>query len=225
VIGVGRVIGVLTTQSPLSTGESVLIGLIVTILLWLPVLPRVAPSNLAGMSHEGRRAILYFFIGLTITELFMGRSRSRTSIGGEAVRVASAVLLGYFGASLFGLGAAWLISLHRPLTFAWMAFVVIGVLMYLTGTSFGWTSVPIAAGLTYVVLRFQHVRVEEITEYVIAWLLLSLGFRLALGHALRVIAWGTPDMFHRLHRVFVALLWLAGALVALAVGGNLLVSS
>ena len=214
---------VLTTQSPLSAGESVLIGLIVTIVLWLPVLPRVAPGNLAGMSHEGRRAILYFFIGLTITELFMGRSKSRTSIGSEAVRVATAVLLGYFGASLFGLGAAWLISFHRPLTFAWMALVVICVLMFITGTSFGWTAVPIGVGLTYVVLRFQHIRAEEITEYAIAWLLLSFGLRLALGHALRVIAWGTPDMFRRLHRVFVALLWLAGAIVALVIGGSLLV--
>jgi hypothetical protein len=153
----------------------------------------------------------------------MGRSKSRTSIGGEAARVAFAVLLGYFGASLFGLGAAWLISLRLTLTIEWMGLVVLGVVMYLTGMPFGWTSVPIAAALTYVIPHFQHVRVEEITEYVIAWLLLSLGFRLALGHALRVIAWGTPDMFRRLHRVFVALLWLGGALVALAIGGNLLV--
>jgi len=191
----------------------VLIGLVVTIVLWLP-LPTVAPGNLFGMSHEGRRALLHFFIGITVTEVLMGRSKSRTSIGSEAVRVSLAVLLGYFGPSLFGLGAAWLISRHYPLSMVWLGFAALGVLLYIVGMSFGWLSIPVIIALSYVVLRYHHDRQEVVFEYAIGWLLLAFGVRLALGHTIRVAARPMIGIISRLP-MLVSLLWLGSALTAL----------
>jgi hypothetical protein len=212
-----------TILLPLPAGESVLIGAVVAVLVLVPLLS-VPAEHFSAMAHEGTRALAAFILGLTVTEIIIDRaSGSRTSIAGEGLRVTLAVLIGYLGPSLFGMGAALLISRGAPLSVLWLLVVALVLMLFLLGRSFGCLSVPIAIVLLYAVLHYERSRTEVIAAYVIAWLLLVSGVRAALGHVINSADRETTGGDVRVPGMMVALIWLAGALAALAVGGKLLV--
>jgi Peptidase M50B-like len=69
-------------------------------------------EHFSTMTREGTHALLAVILGLTVTDVVLDRhSEGNTSIVGDGLRVVLAVLIGYLGPSLFGLGAAKLISL------------------------------------------------------------------------------------------------------------------
>ncbi len=89
--------------------------------------------------------------------------------------------------------------------------------------SFGVITVPVAAGLVYVVGRYTPEEVQIVAAYVIAWFLLLSGVRGVLrrrtgsgdGEKLQGLT-GLPQFIW-------FLLWLAATLAAVAVGGKMLV--
>lgn len=219
----GQLAGVRAVHLPLSGGESVVIGLIVAAIVLVPLLS-VPAEHLSAMAHEGARALIAFILGLTVTDVILDRrSGHRTGIVGEGLRVVLAVLIGFLGPSLFGLGAAKLISLGQPVTVLWLLVVLLVMVLFLLGRSFGWISVPIAIVTLYAVLRYTHTRTEVIAAYVVAWLLLVSGLRTAVSHGLRSAE--ADELTGRTHlpHFLWSLLWLAGALGALIIGGKLLV--
>jgi hypothetical protein len=133
------------------------------------------------------------------------------------------VLIGYLGPSLFGLGAARLISLGHPVTVLWLLVVLLVAVLFLLGRSFGLFSVPIAIALLYVIVRYTHAESEVVAVYVVTWLLLLSGVRAALAHSIHSAE--ADELRSRTHlpRHLWSLLWLAGTLGALVVGGRLLV--
>ena len=208
---------------PLSGGESVAIGALVAVVVFLPVLS-VPAQHFSAMTHEGFRAILGIVLGLTVTGIILDRaSGHRSSIAGEGLRAGFVVLIGFLGPSLLGLGAAFLISLGQPIAVLWLLVVLLIMMMFLLSWSFGWISVPFAIFLLYVILRLAHTNVEVVTAYVVAWLLLVSGMRAAFA----------ADSFHRSHASPIgigtvpgaigSLIWLTGTLAALIIGGKLLV--
>jgi hypothetical protein len=208
---------------PLSAGESVLIGLVTTAVVMVPLL--WAPVNhFSTMTHEGAHALLAVILGLTVTEIILDRhSVGKTSIVGEGLRVVLVLLIGYLGPSLFGLGAARLISLGDPVTVLWLLVLLFVLLLFLLGRSFGMLSVPVAIVLVYLILRYTHAGTEVAVTYAVAWLLLLSGVRHAVGDGIRAADADALRSRTHLPRLLWSLLWLAGTGGALLVGGKLLV--
>jgi hypothetical protein len=215
--------GIHPIHSPLSGGESIVIGLVATAvvmipLLWTPV------EHFATMTHEGAHALLAVFLGLTVTGVVVDRhAGGKTGIVGEGLRVVLVLLVGYLGPSLFGLAAAKIIALGDPVTVLWLVVILLVLLLFLLGRSFGMFSVPIAIGLFYLILRYTHTGTEVVAAYAVAWLLLLSGLRHAIGHGVRAADADVLRKRTHLPRRLWALLWLAGTTAALLVGGKLLV--
>src|ERR1700691_2019529 len=162
---------------PLSAGASVLVGLVATAvvmipMLWMPV------EHFSAMTHEGAHALLAVILGLTVTEIVLNRHNTgKTSFAGEGLRAILVLLIGYLGPSLFGLGAARLISLGDPVTVLWLIVFLLVLLLFLLSRSFGMFSVPAAIALFYLILRYTHAGTEVMIAYGLAWLLLLSGVR------------------------------------------------
>ena len=213
----------LARHLPLSAGESVVIGLVVAVVVLVPLLS-VPAEHFWRMTHEGAHALIAIILGLTVTEIILDRhSNGRTSIAGEGLRVALVVLIGYLGPSLFGLGAARLISLGYPVTVLWLLVLLLLLMLFMLGRSFGWFSVPVAIVLIYAILRYAHTRTEVIAAYAVAWLLLVSGVRAAAGRGIRAAEADEPSRGIHLPGLLGSLVWTAGTLLALIVGGKLLV--
>jgi hypothetical protein len=208
---------------PLAAGESVLIGLVATAVAMIPLL-RGPVEHFSTMTHEGAHALLAVILGLTVTEIVLDRnSDGRTSFIGEGLRVVLVLLIGYLGPSLFGLGAARLISLGYPVAVLWLLVILLVALLFLLGRSFGLFSVPLAIGAFYLILRYTHAGTEVVAAYAVAWLLLLSGLRTAVSHGIRSADADTLRNRTHLPRHLWSLLWLAGSAGALLLGGKLLV--
>jgi hypothetical protein len=208
---------------PLSAGESIVIGLVTTAVVMVPLL-RAPADHLSAMTREGTHALLAVILGLTVADIVLDRrSEGRTSIAGEGLRVLLVVLIGYLGPSLFGLGAARLIALGDPVTVLWLLVLLLVLVLFLLGRSFGWFSVPIAIVVLYLVLRYAHAGTEVVAAYAVAWLLLLSGARAAIAHGLHSANADILRSRTHLPRGLWSILWLAGTVVALLIGGKLLV--
>jgi hypothetical protein len=219
----GKLRSVQPVHLPLSAGESVLIGLVMAVLVLVPLLGLPA-AHFSGMTREGIHALLAVILGVTVAEIVLDRhSGGRTSIVGEGLRVVLVFLIGYLGPSVFGLGAAKLISLGDPVIVLWLLVLLLVLVLFLLGRSFGLLSVPFALALLYLLLRHPHVRTEVITAYAVAWLLLLSGVRTVIAQGIHSGA--TDNLRSRTHlpHGFWWLLWLAGTVAALLLGGKLLV--
>jgi hypothetical protein len=215
--------GMHAIHPPLSSGESIVIGLaaaavVLVPLLWAPV------EHFSTMTHEGAHALLAFILGLTVAEVVLDRhAGGKTSIAVEGLKAVLVALIGYLGPSLFGLAAAKIISLGDPVTVLWLVVLLLVLLLFLLGRSFGMFSVPIAIALFYLILRYTHSGTEVVAAYAVAWLLLLAGVRHAIGDGIRAADAHALRKQTHLPRVLWAALWLAGTGAALLVGGKLLV--
>ena len=215
--------GMHAIHPPLSGGESIVIGLLAAAvvlvpLLWAPV------EHLSTMTHEGAHALLAVILGLTVTEVILDRhADGKTGIVGEGLRVVLVALIGYLGPSLFGLGAAKIISLGDPVTVLWLLVLLLVLVLFLLGRSFGMFSVPIAIAACYLILRYTHAGTEVVAAYAVAWLLLLAGVRHAIGDGIRAADAHALRRRTHLPRRLWALLWLVGTTAALLAGGKLLV--
>jgi hypothetical protein len=208
---------------PLSAGESVVIGLVVAVVVLVPLLWG-AVSHFSTMTHEGAHALLAVILGLTVTEVILDRNANgKTSVVADGLRAVLVVVIGYLGPSLFGLGAAKIIALGYPVTVLWLVVLLLVLVLFLLGRSFGMFSVPIAIGLCYLILRYTHTGTEVVAAYAVTWLLLLSGVRHAIGDGIRAADADALRGLTHLPRILWVLLWLAGTGAALLVGGKLLV--
>ena len=215
--------GMHAVHPSLSSGESIVIGLIVAAVVMIPLL--WAPvEHFSTMTHEGAHALLAVLLGLTVTEVVLDRhAGGKTSIVGEGLKAVLVLLIGYLGPSLFGLGAAKIISLGDPVTVLWLVVLLLVLVLFLLARSFGMFSVPIAIALFYLILRYTHAGTEVVAAYAVTWLLLLSGVRHAIGDGIRAADAHALRKQTHLPRVLWAALWLAGTGAALLIGGKLLV--
>jgi hypothetical protein len=212
------------TQVPLPGTESACIGLLMLGLIALDEGWRVV-RHLTVMAHEGAHAVA----GTLLARRFHGITLNRDATGATDIRPAGGpgdVIIGfsgYVGPSMFGIGAARLIQLGHIVAVLWVMLFLLMVLLLSLRMSFGRLTVVLAGGLVFLTGRYTPVPAQVIAAYMIAWLLLLSGVR-------RILEVGTGssdgarlrDLTH-LPRFLWFLLWLAGALAAVAVGGQLLV--
>ena len=135
----------------------------------------------------------------------------------------SIAFVGYLGPSAFGLGAAKLIELGDIAVMLWGALFLLGILLLALRWSFGFITVILAGGLVFLIARCTPMQTQVVAAYAIAWLLLVSGVR-------RIVEVGIESDDGKLltgltfiPRLIWSLLWLAGSIAAVVVGGELLV--
>jgi hypothetical protein len=95
--------------------------------------------------------------------------------------------------------------------------------LFLIRQSFGIVSVPVAIALLVIVMRYAHNGLEEVIVYATTWLLLLSGVRVAVMRGAEAADAGLLSATTHLPRHLWALLWLAGTVLAVIIGGKWLV--
>jgi hypothetical protein len=210
---------------PLPGAEAALIGLVALMIMMIPFLwPLVEHFNV--MAHEGAHAAVgsllgFPALGVELTHDAKGVTSFPLSMGGLRGVVIGAV--GYLGPSAFGLCAAKLIETRHVGAVLPVAVTLLVLLLFLIRKSFGALSVPAAIALLALIMHYAHSGLEEVVTYGMTWLLLLSGVRVAVAHGVNAgdawILW----LDTRLPRRLWALLWLAGTLLAVVIGGKWMV--
>ena len=212
-------------QMPLPGLVAALIGLAAFAVVMIPFLWPLA-EHFNAMAHEGAHAMMGSLLGFAPLGMFFERDASAVTFFPGSMRGLREVIIGaigYLGPSAFGLCAAKLIETGHIVAVLWIAIILLVLLLFLIRKSFGLVSVPVAIALLAFVMHNGHGGLEEVTVYAMTWLLLLSGVRVAVAHG---VAAGDAVMLSaitRLPRWFWALLWLAGTLLALVIGGKWLV--
>ena len=178
------------------------------------------------MAHEGAHALAAVLLGFVLEAVILKRETGETNFKaarGAILRLVTVGFVGYLGPSLFGLGAAKLIETGRVVTVLWLAITLLVLLFFTLARSLGMISVPVAIVLLILVTRNAHAWLEEIVVYGLTWLLLLDGMRVAIAHGAKasdaVILRGRTHI----HPRFWSLLWIAGTVLAVIIGGKWLV--
>jgi hypothetical protein len=96
----------------------------------------------------------------------------------------------------------------------------VALLLSLIRKSFGFVSIPVAIALLALVVRYGHDGLEGVIAYGMTWLLLSSGARTAVAHGADARDARILSSMISLPRQLWARLWIAGALLAVIVGGK-----
>jgi hypothetical protein len=213
------------TPAPLPGPEAALVGLAALAIVAIPFLWALV-DHIDTMAHEGMHAIFAALLGFSVLEFVLNRDGSGHVIHDAerfGLRVLLVGLVGYLGPSAFGLGAARLIETGHVIAVLWVAILLLVLLLTLISPSFGFVSVPVAVLLLVLVMRYQRTGLEEFVVYLMTWLLLLSGARNAVGHGAgagdaRNLSAGT-----HLPRRLWALIWMAGTVLAVVIGGKWLI--
>jgi hypothetical protein len=211
--------------APLPGGTAALIGLAALVVVMVPFLWPLA-RHVNVMAHEGAHALAAVLLGFVLEAVILKRETGETNFKaarGAILRLILVGFVGYLGPSLFGLGAAKLIETGRVVTVLWLAITLLVLLFFTLARSLGMISVPVAVVLLVLVTRNAHAWLEEIVVYGLTWLLLLDGMRVAIAHGAKasdaVILRGRTHI----HPRFWSLLWIAGTVLAVIIGGKWLV--
>jgi hypothetical protein len=214
-------------DKPLPAPEVILIGLLAAVVVLVRALWDIA-GPFETVVHEGAHVLAGILTGRTIR-----RVRINEDGGGSTVMVPDsgcgfgiAAFVGYIGPSAAGLIAAGLISTGRMYAVLWLGLVLLAVMLLTIRNFFGALVILTCGALLYFVVRYGTAEVETAFAYFVAWFLLISGTRVALGIVRRpkeitdaeVLA-GMTFLF----RWMWCLLWLAGTIAALLVGGKILI--
>jgi hypothetical protein len=176
------------------------------------------------MAHEGGHATMGSAMGRRITAIRLtpkGEGVTETSAGGMASSVVIG-LSGYLGPSVFGIGAAELISIGHIVAVLWAGLVALVLLMVPLRRSFGVVTVIAVFILLVMMARYGTLGAQVMTAYGLTWFMLVSGVRGAAEHGTQA---GDAHILYGLTRIprgFWSVIWLAGTLLALAYGAKLL---
>jgi hypothetical protein len=182
--------------------------------------------HISVIAHEGAHAL---------TGWSVGRKKIRVKLNSDATGETGSLgprtgpgrivtsFAGYLGPSLFGLGAAVLLANHQVEAVLIVAGVALFVILLQVRNSFGVVSVLLNGGLIVLVLKYGNAEIQAIAAYALSWFLLLSGVRFVFMHGTRAGDAYTLRDITPIPRFVWAALWLAGSLLALWIGGHLLV--
>ena len=212
-------------QTQLSATDVVLIGLVTLVAVAFEVTWAVV-RLIGTMAHEGAHALIASLAGRGVKSIKIkpnADGETKSVRGGALPGTVAFLAVGYVGPSAFGLGAAKLIESGYILSVFWVALVLLAVLLLASRWSFAFVAVPAAGALAFFIAKVEPMHTQVIAAYGLAWLLLLSGVRTVVEHGLGAAdalllrkATGIP-------RLLWSLLWLAGTLAALVIGGRMLV--
>jgi hypothetical protein len=134
-----------------------------------------------------------------------------------------AAVLGYLGPSLFGLAAAKMIETGHIVEVLWIALFLLALLLLTVTTKFGVFAVIVAGGLVFLVVRYTPSEGQIVAAYAITWFLLLSGVRGILMHGAGAVDARILQSKTFIPRFIWFLFWLAGTVIAVAIGGKWLV--
>jgi Peptidase M50B-like len=214
-------------QTPLPAPQAVLIGLLVAIVVTLPELWNIA-THANTVAHEGAHVLVGMAVGRMIRSM-----RINSNGGGGTLMVPDsgfgfgvAAFAGYIGAGAFGLIAAWLISIGRIVVVLFLCLLLCVVMLVVVRNFFGVRVILTCGVPLYLILRYATAGVETVVAYGVTWFLLISGTKDAF-----VIIRTPKDVQDAevlrsmtfLFRRAWCFLWLIGSIVALLVGGEILI--
>jgi len=181
--------------------------------------------HLATMAHEAAHATVGLATGLKIGGMtFKLNGDGATQVAGGGIPLFLSTLVGYFGPSAVGIGAAGLIRVGHMVAVLWLGVVALLIIMLSLRTrSFGYLSVPVAFVLLLGVAGFASAAVQIASAYVVAWFLLVSGLKVA-----RIRGKNASDAQRlrdttKIPAAFWSFIWQLGAAAALVLGAILLV--
>jgi Peptidase M50B-like len=210
---------------PLSGGEAAAIGLLAFALVMIPVLFALV-EHLDVMAHEGMHALIGGLLAFELLEFVIHPNANggvRHKVESWGLKYLLVLLVGYFGPSAFGLLGAKLIETGHVIAVLWVAIVLLGLLLTVLSVSFGFITVPLVGVLLILLVHYSHAGLEEFVAYLLTWLMLLSGLRSAVKHGAKAGDAKTIAEKIMPPRHLWALIWIAGTLFALAVGGKWLV--
>jgi hypothetical protein len=212
------------TQVPLSEAEAALIGVGALIAVTLDLTWALIVYGTL-MAHEGAHGVIgsVFFHRVTAVRLEANATGSTGVKSARGMRGHAFYFVGYLGPSLFGFGAARLIEAGHIVAVVWVTIFLLGVVLMWVVNTWGRFTVLLVGGLVYAAGHNTPVRVQEIAAYVITWLLLLSGVRQAFEHGANA---GDANILRgrtAIPRFIWALIWMAGTIGAVAIGGSMLV--
>jgi hypothetical protein len=213
------------TQNLLSGGDAVLIGLVMLAFVAFEATWTVV-SHIDTMAHEGAHAIISSLSGRGVQSIKIKSNSDGETKPSRDGGVSSTLVIGvvgYIGPSAFGLGAAKLIQSGHILSMFWVALVLLAILLLAARWSFAFVTVPLAGVLAFLIAKYAPAHTQVIAAYASAWLLLLSGVRTILQHGLDAKDAGILSGATGIPKLLWSLLWLAGSLAAVAIGGRLLV--
>ncbi len=211
-------------QAQLPAGTSLLIGVAalgaVTLSgVWLIV------RHVSLIAHEGAHAAMGSGTGKKIMSIRLNPDgtgvTSMLSGQGRGSDIA-VTFIGYLGPSLFGLLAAKLIDVGHIDAVLWLGLLALAISLTMLRNWFGVISVIFTGWLLYLVVRYATIGTQDTVAYGIAWFLLLSGVRGVLEDGSRAADAGHLRQITHLPRGLWSLLWLAGSVAALVIGGSLL---
>ena len=211
--------------APLPGGTAALIGFAALIVVMVPFLWPIA-RHINVMAHEGAHALAAILLGFALETVILRRETGETTYKaarGAVLRLITVGFIGYLGPSLFGLAAAKLIETGRVVTVLWLLIMMLVLLFFFIGRSLGMISVPVAIVLLVLVTRNAHAWLEEVVIYGLTWLLLLDGVRIAVAHGAKASDAVTLGGRTHIHPRFWSLLWIAGTVLAVLIGGKWLI--
>jgi hypothetical protein len=212
------------TQVPLSEAEAAIIGVGALIAVTLDLTWALVACG-GTMAHEGAHGVigsvfLLRVIRITVEADATGATYVRSAPGGRGCLF---YFIGYLGPSLFGLGAAKLIEAGYIVSVVWVTIVLLGVLLMWVVNFWGRVSVLLIGSLVFAVGYYTPMSGQVIAAYAITWLLLLTGVRQAFQYGANAADAGTLRDKTVIPRFIWALVWMAGTLGALALGGRILI--
>lgn len=206
------------TQAPLPRNEVIATGIAVLAIVAYEETWQIV-AHFQVLAHEGIHGIVYSLTGGKVGGININPdSTGKTTSDGGSQFIS--LIAGYLGPSLFGLGAAKLISNGYILAVLYVTLIFLGLMLLMLNFSFAWITVPLFGVAVFFLLRDGSLTMKLVGSYAIAWLLLFSGPR-------RVIERGTGaddavalDNLTTIPRVFWALLWLGATGWAAYVGAR-----
>jgi hypothetical protein len=211
-------------QTPLSAAESVLIGLIALAVVGVQAIWEVA-RYVDTIAHEGMHAIAGSAMGRKVRSVALKRNGDGETLvtQGDAGGTILFLFAGYLGPSAFGLGAAKLIQVGHSVAVLWLTLLLLVLLLFVLREVFSYVPVLIVGVLLFLVARYASVGTETAVAYAVAWFLLLSGVRKVIYRWTDAADAGSLASMTHIWRGFWVLLWLAGSVAAVAIGGSLLV--
>ena len=211
-------------QAHLSAAGSVLTGLVALVAVSLQAIWLIV-QHVNTIAHEGAHAMTGSALGHRIegVQLNSDATGATGRSGGKLAGNVTASFAGYLGPSVFGLGAAKLIEIGHSVAVLWLTLLLLILLLFVLRKLFSYVPVLATGAVIFLIAHYGSVGAETITAYLVAWFLLLSGLRVVLEHNLDAGDAGNLASMTHIWRGFWVLLWLAGSIAAVAIGGALLI--